>query len=978
MTIAFGLALALATPAPAQDDGSESEDLAFLDYDPDAEALHPLDALIAELPSVRPNGRPIRSVHFLGIVPDPTWQGQLLHWGFVRWIDRGALEARLLESLSNRFDLDYEWDPAADAPAAQLRAFRGTPKSISQFNTALHIDAGVAVRVGIVPSWPGGLELRAILYAGRSEPGAFESFSEIVLSDGLVEFGSWNFAAIGLASLLLILAMRPLMRGSGGMVVQVPPQRMATEGDVVAEPEPCVGEGEQDGERTPAPLKAAHKAATSIHLRRREVGASAVSVDDERYNRAMVGAVTEFNRLPSGAYSVEVRRVFRDAETSDVTCIQSEDKLVVIRRRKTERVQFELSRELLMVEVEVVDGGEAVGDQGVALALRGQAGSVLYLRNGSATMDLARGRQTILIGVDDRVFERVVEVEQVFKRSHVNVDIRSDEGIVFSGCPDAVEPYLQGDLDTAIRILDEAGLGDTAHCVRAELHLSRDELREASDALELAGEPERAADVAVEAGDFAKAGRLFEEVGDCEHAAVHYRTAGDFDAAIRCFERIGDLQSAVACSFQTGDRMLAIDLLERNNAHFEAARIALELDEKDRAISLLQRVAMRDEHYGEVCVTLTQLFFQRGEPELAMQKLDEAVNEFGSDDHLELREQVALQLEERGDLDGALDGFETIRKRDIHYPGVVEKIEGLREQINAARTQAPGGFASDAPSTAPLESRYEILEEIGRGGMGIVFKARDLRLGRIVALKRLPDSLKEHPTVVSLFLREARAVAALSHPNVVTLFDADQVNGVYYLTMEFLEGMPFDAILREKGRLPVRDTLKLSHQIATGLQYAHENRIIHRDIKPANLFYTKTRQVKIMDFGLAKMVEEVRKTASVVGGTPYYMPPEQASGENVDHRTDQYALGVTMFQLLTGTLPFTDGDVQYHHRFTAPPDPREVVPGIPKALALLILRMLEKQPEGRIETTERVAQVLEKMSVQYEALLSKRATQKSE
>jgi serine/threonine-protein kinase len=217
-----------------------------------------------------------------------------------------------------------------------------------------------------------------------------------------------------------------------------------------------------------------------------------------------------------------------------------------------------------------------------------------------------------------------------------------------------------------------------------------------------------------------------------------------------------------------------------------------------------------------------------------------------------------------------------------------------------------------------------------------------------VALKRLPDNLRENPTAVQLFLREARAAAALNHPNIVTLFDADQeADGNYYITMEFLDGLPLDKILAKRGRLSARDAVRLAGQIATGLQYAHEQRIVHRDIKTSNLFFTRDRVVKIMDFGLAKMLEEVRRAATVIGGTPYYMAPEQATGENVDHRADLYAFGVTLYELVTGTVPFREGDVTWHHRHTPPPDPRTTVADLPDALAELVLQLMEKQPDGR-------------------------------
>jgi serine/threonine-protein kinase len=253
---------------------------------------------------------------------------------------------------------------------------------------------------------------------------------------------------------------------------------------------------------------------------------------------------------------------------------------------------------------------------------------------------------------------------------------------------------------------------------------------------------------------------------------------------------------------------------------------------------------------------------------------------------------------------------------------------------------------------------YELLDEIGRGGMGVVYKARDRRLGRVVALKRLPENLRDHPTAVQLFLREARAAAALNHPNIVTLFDADQEDGNYYITMELLEGFPFDAILKKRGRLTPLDVVRLGVQVAAGLQYAHEQRIVHRDIKTANLYFTKDRTVKIMDFGLAKMIEEVRRSTTVVGGTPYYMAPEQAVGEHVDHRADLYSFGVTLFEMLTGRVLFGKGDIVYHHRHSPPSDPRSHAEGIPDALAELVLRLLAKSPDDRYQTTAEVRSLL--------------------
>jgi serine/threonine-protein kinase len=229
----------------------------------------------------------------------------------------------------------------------------------------------------------------------------------------------------------------------------------------------------------------------------------------------------------------------------------------------------------------------------------------------------------------------------------------------------------------------------------------------------------------------------------------------------------------------------------------------------------------------------------------------------------------------------------------------------------------------------------------------------------------MPDNLKSNPTAVQLFLREARAAAALSHPNIVTLFDAGQeADGSYYLTMELLEGFGLDKLLEKRGRLSPRDAVRIAVQIAKGLQFAHEKGVVHRDIKTANLFFTKDRVVKIMDFGLAKMTEEVRRSATVIGGTPYYMAPEQAAGQKVDHRADLYALGVTLFELVTGSVPFREGDVTHQHRHTPAPDPRGRVADLPEPLAALILQLMAKMPDQRPATTADVVRALEKLLAQ--------------
>jgi serine/threonine-protein kinase len=354
---------------------------------------------------------------------------------------------------------------------------------------------------------------------------------------------------------------------------------------------------------------------------------------------------------------------------------------------------------------------------------------------------------------------------------------------------------------------------------------------------------------------------------------------------------------------------------------------------------------------------LVDAYEQEGHYDLAAEKLETGIQAMAPEARTpELYENLARLLELSADPIRALEVLEELRLNEPSFPNIRARIEELRKKISLERQAFP---SNAGPPTEPPGSRYEILEQIGRGGMGIVFKAQDRRLQRVVALKKLPENLRDHPTAVELFLREARAAAALNHPNIVTLFDADQDGETFFITMEFLEGVTLQTLVSRHRKLSPRDCARLGLQITAGLKYAHDQRIVHRDIKPANLFFTRDRVVKVMDFGLAKAIEEVRRATTVLGGTPYYMAPEQAGSEPVDPRTDIYALGVSFFQLVSGNLPFSDGDVAYHHRHTPPPDPREQVVGLPDAFAELILHMLEKDPEARCSSASEVSQRLE-------------------
>jgi serine/threonine protein kinase len=267
-----------------------------------------------------------------------------------------------------------------------------------------------------------------------------------------------------------------------------------------------------------------------------------------------------------------------------------------------------------------------------------------------------------------------------------------------------------------------------------------------------------------------------------------------------------------------------------------------------------------------------------------------------------------------------------------------------------------------------LGDRYEIGEVIGRGGMAEVHEGRDLRLGRRVAIKILRPDLAKDPAFQARFRREAQSAASLNHPNIVAVYDTGQDtlqpegdNGepavvVPYIVMEYVDGMTLRQLLASGRRLLPERALEITAGILSALDYAHRHGIVHRDIKPANVMLTRTGDVKVMDFGIARAINDASSTmtsASAVMGTAQYLSPEQARGEVVDARSDLYSTGVVLFELLTGRAPFT-GDsavaIAYQHVSEMPASPSQIDPGVTPEIDAVVLRALAKRTEDRYQS----------------------------
>jgi serine/threonine-protein kinase len=261
-----------------------------------------------------------------------------------------------------------------------------------------------------------------------------------------------------------------------------------------------------------------------------------------------------------------------------------------------------------------------------------------------------------------------------------------------------------------------------------------------------------------------------------------------------------------------------------------------------------------------------------------------------------------------------------------------------------------------------LAGRYEILEKIGDGGMAVVYRARDKLLNRPVAIKVLRPEYVTDANFVDSFRKESRSAASLTHPNIVSIFDVGKDGNVYYIVMELVEGRPLSDIIREKGPLDYRFVLKISEQIASALSVAHKNNIIHRDVKPHNILITQDGHAKITDFGIARAVTDgTTVNDNTVKGTVHYFSPEQGRGMYMDERSDIYSLGIVMYEMLTGQVPF-DADnavaIAVMHMNDRMPQPSRLVPGVPPALEQIIMKATEKHQVNRFKNADEMLEAL--------------------
>jgi len=605
--------------------------------------------------------------------------------------------------------------------------------------------------------------------------------------------------------------------------------------------------------------------------------------------------------------------------------------------------------------------------------------TVFAEEGGNSTMDPKKSAEmSKLVWQAGKLFLKAEDLEkafEVFERG--GCALEAGEVATTLGNHEAAADHFRaaGDVERAAEALRASGsIADAARLLGQHL---RD-----------TGESERAAAMLEEAGDHLEAGDLyrnleqFSKAAECyqlQHgflqAAEMFQMVGDRDSAGGAFEKAGRFTEAAECYALVGNSAREAELLEKAGDFLRAGEIYHEQGLDSEAISVLQKIVQEDDDFGRAAAILGDIFAARGQLSLAITKLQQTIGDTElTRDSIDGYFKLAVIYQGDGKPRDAVEIFEKVMAFDYHYRDVEERLAETRAlaaeeeplgTTNQGRGDGAGAGAGAGTRTGgtPDDGRYQIVGELGRGGMGIVYKVKDTVLDRMVAFKVLPQALTENPQAIANFMREAQAAAKLNHPNIVTVYDTGEQQGRYYIAMEYVEGTTLKEILRRRGAISPSGILHVLVQLCEALAYAHEKKVVHRDIKPANAMWTRDKTVKLMDFGLAKVVEEARNHTTVVAGTPYYMSPEQTLGKNIDHRTDIYSLGVAIFEMATGTVPFKEGNIPYHHVHTAPPTICDIRPELPATLSSIVERCLEKDPGNRYQSaSEILAEVRESLA----------------
>ncbi len=573
--------------------------------------------------------------------------------------------------------------------------------------------------------------------------------------------------------------------------------------------------------------------------------------------------------------------------------------------------------------------------------------------------------------------------EEVLKYLHLAADL-----FLKAGDPEKAIEILEeeGIYGKAAKICEENGMLEKA----AELYELNHDFKVAADIYMKANNELKAnlmyADYYYEKGENLEAANYYFKAGDYGRAAELYEWEREYEKAAEAFRKNESYTSAAENYLRIGKKKEAAELFSLGGEHEKAGTLYRELGELRRAgeefllaqnfysaglafydagnakeaIAAFQKVDMNSPNYNSAILYITKIFLASGKYDLVISTLEKYLeNKKISPETIDHFYTLARGYHNSGFYEKAIEIYKSIQVVNFDYKDTKKLLDGAYKALSEKKE------FEIMTSSKEGEGRYRIIDKIGEGGMGIVYKAEDNLLKRIVALKVLKKSIFRNERSIDRFYSEARLSAKMNHPNIITVYDVGMLKGEPFISMEYVEGTNFIKYLKRKKRLSLRQTMFVAINLFRALDYAHKKNIIHRDIKPQNIMLTKDKQIKIMDFGLAVLITERNKEENIIAGTPTYMSPEQIKGNPVDHRTDIYSAGISLFHLIIGYPPFRGDDVANQHLFATPPKISEIRDDVPHEFSDFISKCIEKSKEKRFLSASDALIILKKIQAKY-------------
>jgi len=519
--------------------------------------------------------------------------------------------------------------------------------------------------------------------------------------------------------------------------------------------------------------------------------------------------------------------------------------------------------------------------------------------------------------------------------------------------------YLEksGQLDAAAGIYEKIGKKHRAGILKIQNLLKERRYARAARLADEIGEYQLAAEAYENAGEYGRAGELYHLANSSRKAIEMFIKTKNWLKASILLEKTGCPGKAAELREKIGEPVKAAQLYADANQPLKAGAIFMGLGRLEDAIRVLQKAWGQGDRVPSIRNALGLAFLRRGNFELAYdQYLKFLVDESVSNENQDTKYELACSFDSRGQYEQANKIFKELSAFNLDYKDVKERIDRLGKLLN--------GMDDDGVTTMPhqfapgktIAKRYIIKEKIGSGGMGEVYRALDKELSNEVALKLLKSKHTHNQEMVLRFKREVTLARKVHHENVVQLYDFEKLENHLYISMEFFQSRDLKAIIRAKKILETEEIIPIMTQACRGLWAAHCRGIVHRDIKPQNILINDEGIVKLVDFGIATVLETtIESNSEFVVGTPDYMSPEQAKGEITDTRSDIYSLGTILYETCTGRPPFANTDsfqilvdqVEKH-----PIPPIELNPDVPIWLNDLILKCMEKEPDDRYDSVQ--------------------------